>query len=119
MTKRRLFTSISIGLLALALTGCPNRKSISEINGDPGRFYDKEVTVVGRVTRNSWGGLGAGVYEVEDGTGKIWIFTERHGAPSKDGYVGVTGKVVSGFVFGGRNYGTIIRETKRRTRPNR
>ena len=119
MTGNRVFLSISIALLALGLTGCPERTRISDITRDPGRYNDKEVTVVGRVTGHSYGALGKGVFEVDDGTGRIWVLAEEYGAPAKDAYIGVTGRVVPGLTYGGRNYATAIRETRRRTRENR
>jgi hypothetical protein len=118
MKRRSLLLGVPIALLSLALTGCPERIRIGDISSDPGRFYDKEVTVGGRVVR-SYGAVGAGVYEIDDGTGKLWVVTEKYGVPSKDSYIGVTGKVVSGVTWGGRNYGNGMRETRRRTRENR
>jgi len=118
MPKSRVFFSLSIAVMALALTACPSRKSISEITADPGRYQDKEVTIVGRVTR-SYGALGYGIFEVDDGTGRIWVFTEKYGVPSKDTYIGVSGRVTPGVTYSGRNYGTGIHESKRRTREGR
>ncbi|HWC76077.1 MAG TPA: OB-fold nucleic acid binding domain-containing protein [Blastocatellia bacterium] len=118
MKKNRIFCGAFIALFALALTGCPERKQISDINGDPGRYFNKEVTVVGRVTR-SYGVAGAGVFEIDDGTGRLWIVSEKYGVPSKDQMVGVSGRIIPGVTYGGRNYGTGMRETKRRTSENR
>jgi len=118
MKKKSLVLGISIALFSLALTGCPERIKIGDISNDPGRYYDREVTVAGRVVR-SWGAAGAGVYEIDDGTGKIYVATEKYGVPSKDTYVGVTGRVVPGVTWGGRNYGNGMHETRRRTRENR
>jgi len=118
MKKAGIFLGISIALLSLALTGCPERIRIADISNNPGRFYDKEVTVAGRVVR-SYGVAGAGVYEIDDGTGKLWIATEKYGVPSKDTYIGVTGRVVNGVTWGGRNYGNGMRETRRQTRESR
>jgi hypothetical protein len=118
MNKKSLILGISIALFSLALTGCPERIKIGDISNDPGRYYDREVTVAGRVVR-SWGAAGAGVYEIDDGTGKIYVATEKYGVPSKDTYVGVTGRVVPGVTWGGRNYGNGMHETRRRTRENR
>jgi len=116
--KNRLLSSAFIALFALALTGCPERRRIGDITGDPGRFNNKEVTVVGRVTR-SYGVAGVGVFEIDDGTGKLWVLSEKYGVPSKDAYVGVSGKIIPGLTYGGRNYGTGMQETKRRTSENR
>ena len=118
MKKTNVFLGVSIALLSIALTGCPERIRIGDITNDPGRYYDREVTVVGRVVR-SYGAVGAGVYEIDDGTGKLWVATEKYGVPSKDTYIGVTGRVIPGVTWGGRNYGNGMRETRRRTRENR
>lgn len=118
MKKTNVYLGVSIALLSIALTGCPARIRIGDITNDPGRYYDREVTVVGRVVR-SYGAAGAGVYEIDDGTGKLWVATEKYGVPSKDTYVGVTGRVIPGVTWSGRNYGNGMRETRRRTRENR
>ena len=74
--KRNMFLGVSIALFSLALTGCPERIRIGDIERDPGRYYNREVTVAGRVVR-SYGAAGAGVYEVDDGT-------VRHGGSNRD-----------------------------------
>ena len=115
MTKKRsVFLGVSIALFSLALTGCPERIRIGDIEKDPGRYYNREVTVAGRVVR-SYGAAGAGIYEVDDGTGKIWVATEKYGVPGKDTYIGVTGRMTPGVTWGGRSYGNGMRETHRRT----
>jgi starvation-inducible outer membrane lipoprotein len=119
MIRNRVVFGMSVAILALVLTGCPERKRIGDITSDPGRYANKEVTVVGRVTGHSYGALDKGVFEVDDGTGRIWVLSEHYGVPSKDTYVGVTGRVVPGLTFGGRNYATALRETKRRTSERR
>jgi hypothetical protein len=116
--KPKILFSVVLALISLALTACPERIRIGDITSDPGRYHDKEVTVVGRVVR-SYGGGGAGVYEIDDGTGTLWIATEKYGVPTKDTYVGVTGKVVPGVTWAGRNYGNGMYETRRRSRETR
>lgn len=118
MKKRTILLGAFIAVLSLALTGCPERKRIGEIQSDPGRFMDKEVTVVGRVVR-SYGAGPVGIYEIDDGTGRLWIATEKYGVPSKDAYIGVTGRIIPGVTWSGRNYGTGMQETKRRSRQTR
>jgi hypothetical protein len=99
---------------ALLLTACPQQQTISRINADPGRYRNKEVAIVGRVT-DSYGVLGNGAYEIDDGTGRIWVVTQR-GVPSRGSNVGAKGKVYTGFSFGGRSFGTVLQETDRRAR---
>jgi len=103
-------------LLAITLlnTACPNQTTISKINADPGRYKNKEVGVVGTVT-DSYGVLGNGAYEIDDGTGRIWVTTTR-GVPSRGSRIGVKGTVYTGFSFGGRSFGTVLRESDRRIR---
>src|SRR5436190_12421857 len=96
------------------LTACPSETTISKINSDPGRYRDKEVAITGRVT-DSYGVLGTGAYEIDDGTGRIWVAATR-GVPSKGSRVGVKGRVHNGLTVGGRSFGTIIEESDRRVK---
>ncbi|MBI4483237.1 MAG: hypothetical protein HY652_10135 [Acidobacteria bacterium] len=112
----RVILAMSIALLAIVLTGCPDRQRIADITADPGRYYDKEVTIAGEVTR-SYGALGQGIYEIDDGTGHMWVFSGKYGVPSKEARVGATGRVIQGLTFAGTNYATVLRETRRRTHP--
>jgi len=99
---------------ALLLTACPSQTNIAKINADPGRYRNKEVGIIGRVT-DSYGVMGNGAYEIDDGTGRIWVATRR-GIPSRGSQVGTKGYVHNGFSFGGRSYGTVIEETDRRAK---
>src|SRR5215467_10866558 len=112
MTAKKTSYFVAILLLSLTLAGC-ERKSISEINADPGRFMNKEVMVAGRVTQ-SIGAFGHGIYQVDDGTGAIWVYASSRGVPSKGAMVGVKGHVTSPITFLGLNYATVIQETIRR-----
>jgi hypothetical protein len=109
--------SIGAGLVLLAtallLTACPSRQTIARINADPGRYHDKEVAIVGTVT-NSYGILDKGVYEVDDGTGRMWVSTTR-GVPTKGTRVGVKGYVYPTLNIGIKNFGVGMEETDRRT----
>ena len=78
------------------------------------------MNIEGRVT-NSYGvsipGLPVpgGVYQIDDGTGKIYVLA-RQGVPLKEARVKVEGQVTPGLTFGGRNYGTAIRERDHKVR---
>ena len=99
---------------ALLLTACPKQETISRINADPGRYRNKEVGVVGTVT-DSYGVLGNGAYEIDDGTGRLWVVTTR-GVPSRGSRVGTKGKIYTGFSWSGRSFGTVLQETDRRVK---
>src|SRR5258708_39179063 len=103
-----LFTLIACTVL---LTACPSQTTISKINADPARYKNKEVGVVGRVT-DSYGVMGTGAYEVDDGTGRIWVATTR-GVPSKGARVAVKGRVHTSFNIAGRSFGTVLEENGR------
>ncbi|HXN22642.1 MAG TPA: OB-fold nucleic acid binding domain-containing protein [Candidatus Dormibacteraeota bacterium] len=103
---------VALGVVLILLVGCESAK-ISDITRDPGHFSGKEVTIVGRVT-NSFGALNEGAFEVEDGTGHMWVIAEGFGVPSQGSRVAVTGRVQSGFSFFGKSFGTVLRQTRRR-----
>ena len=111
LLKRLGLASLLLSI-ALFLTACPSQTTISQINADPGRYRNKEVGIVGRVT-DSYGIMGQGAYELDDGTGRIWVATRR-GVPSKGARVGVKGNVINGLSFGGRSFGTVLEETGRK-----
>ena len=109
-------TAVLLALLGgtLLLTACPSQTNIAKINADPGRYQGKEVGIAGRVT-DSYGAAGIGAYEIDDGTGRIWVATKR-GVPSRGAQVGAKGYLRSGISFNGRSYGTVLEETDRRSR---
>jgi hypothetical protein len=108
---RGLFAAILLAVFFL--TGCLSHTSIAHINSDPGRFAGREVTISGRVA-DSFGALGNGVFQVDDGSGSIWVFSQNFGVPGSGNKVSVTGRVEQGFAFGGRSFGVILRQTKSR-----
>jgi hypothetical protein len=98
----------------LLLTACPSQTKISDLLADPDRYRGKEVGIAGTVT-DSYGVMGAGAYEIDDGSGKIWVATTR-GVPSRGARVGAKGYVHNGWTVRGRSFGTVMEERDRRTR---
>jgi hypothetical protein len=111
--KKAAALAVLIGGLLL-LTACPSQTNIAKIKADPDRYRGKEVGIAGTVT-DSYGVPGAGAYEIDDGTGRLWVATRR-GVPSRGSRVGAKGYVHNGFNFAGRSYGTVMEETDRRSR---
>ena len=109
-------TAVLFALLSgiFLFTACPSQTNIAKINADPGRYRNKEVGIAGTVT-NSYGVMGNGAYEIDDGTGRIWVATRR-GVPARGSRVGAKGYVHNGFNFAGRSFGTVLEETDRRSR---
>jgi len=113
MKAQRALLLACITVLVASLVGCPSRTSISDINKDPGRFSGKEVTIGGH-TSNAFGAMGNGIYQVDDGTGTMWVLSQNFGVPGNGAKVAVTGRVQQGISFGGRNYAVVLRQTKSR-----
>jgi hypothetical protein len=109
---RSIFFSVAlIGLLSVAAVA---KTSINKINADPSRYHNKKVSIEGRVT-DSYGVLGNGAYEIDDGTGRIWVVAERT-VPAKGAHVEAKGRIITGFVFSGRNMGTVLQESDRKAK---
>jgi hypothetical protein len=110
--KSRLLFITALSLMAFVLVAC-ERTTIGDITSDPGRFRDKEVNVAGKVTQ-SIGVLGKGIYQIDDGTGNLWVWSDSRGVPSKGAMVGVKGRITPTMTFLGVNYATVMRESDRR-----
>ncbi|MBI2842604.1 MAG: hypothetical protein HYX78_04315 [Armatimonadetes bacterium] len=117
--------SLIIGLVvllivsAIILSGCKDdRTMISRILERPDRYLDRNVVVAGEVTRTYGVDLiitELGAYQVDDGSGKIWVLT-RTGVPREGSVVGLKGRVESGIKVGRELVGAVIREERRRMR---
>jgi len=108
--------AIAIAMVLITMlfsAACPPRASVSDINRDPGKYANRDVSVAGRVS-NSFGAMGSGVYEVDDGTGTIWVYSQGYGVPANGSKIAVTGRISQGFSFGGRSFAVVLRETERR-----
>ncbi len=99
-------------LLTVVLAGCPQRVKIGELTSNTARYADKEVTIAGTVT-SSFGLLGSGGFEVDDGSGRIWVLSQSFGVPSKGARVGITGRVTQGATLGGRSFAVALRQTQK------
>jgi len=115
MTKHLYRVLLGGAVLATLLfaVACPPGKSIAEINRDPARYSQHEVAIRGTVV-SSWGALGTGMFEIDDGTGKIWVLSSNYGVPSRGTRVGVAGTIMPTFSLGGRSFASVMRETQRR-----
>jgi hypothetical protein len=87
---------VGLAFMALLLTSCV--KTINEIKAEPDRYVNKDVGIKGQVTE-SFSVLGRGAYQVDDGTGKLWVVSQK-GVPRKGARVAVKGKIRDGFDLG-------------------
>ena len=113
-TSRRISFLLLLLVGTFLFTACPERTSISKVLSDPAKYRNKEVGITGRVT-DAYGVLDMGAYEIDDGTGKIWVVTRR-GVPSRGSQVGAKGRIYTGFNLGGRSFGTVLEESDRRAK---
>jgi hypothetical protein len=112
MTAKRIAYFVLVLSLGLVLVAC-ERTKIGDITADPGRFMDKSLNVAGQVTQ-SIGFMGKGIYQIDDGTGRLWVLANGRGVPSKGAMVGVKGRVTPTVTFLGINYATVMQESDRR-----
>jgi hypothetical protein len=100
-----------VAAVSLFLTGCGTVR-IGRILDEPTRYRNRTVRVNGRVDA-SFGAIVTGVYRVDDGTGTIYVLSNR-GVPRAGSSVTVKGTVQSGITVGTRSFGTSIREESHR-----
>src|SRR5215472_16545430 len=96
--RQRPFPLLLLIAFTLLLAGCPRTTKIVDIEKEPGKYTSKDVIVSGRVS-TSYGALGSGMFQVDDGSGNK---------------VSVTGRISQGFSFGGRSFAIILRQTQPR-----
>src|SRR5215813_14152454 len=95
----KVWPLIIVVCAAFTLVAC-ERRSINQILADPDRYANREVGVIGKVVQ-SYSVLGHGAYQIEDGTGKLWVVSYNgKGVPRKGARVGVKGKIQDGFDLG-------------------
>ncbi|MBI2815434.1 MAG: hypothetical protein HYX72_00695 [Acidobacteria bacterium] len=109
MIRHPKFLLLPLLAAPLFLAGCA-ATTIARIKADPSRYQSKNVAVRGTVV-NSVGVLSTGGYEVDDGTGRIYVISNR-GVPSSGTRVTVEGRVFSGATILGQAMGVAIRESK-------
>jgi hypothetical protein len=115
MLKRRTLLLLPLLLVTLAGLAACERTTIGKINANPDRYMNKEVGISGTVTDSYGVPFVGGAYELDDGTGKIWVISER-GVPSRGARVGVKGRVFSGPALRGRIFGTALQEQERKSK---
>jgi hypothetical protein len=78
------------GALGLTLAGC-RETTIRKLLGEPNRYANEEVGLVGDVVKSA-SLLGRGAYQLDDGTGTIWVVSSK-GVPRQGARVAVRGRV--------------------------
>jgi RecJ-like exonuclease len=86
---------------------------IADIAKDPGHYAGKDVSIEGDVSE-SFSALGNGVFQIDDGSGRMWGYSQNFGTPGNGSKRVVTGRVEQSFALGGRSFGIILRQTQDR-----
>jgi len=98
VNSKSAFWAVVLALsAAFLLSGCAPR-TINHILADPSRYSNKEVRIEGSVTE-SYSILGKGAYQIDDGTGKLWIVAQK-GVPRQGARVTAKGKIKDGLNLG-------------------
>jgi hypothetical protein len=111
--------AVLLALGVLLIVGCgSNITKISKILEQPDNYMGKTVEIAGTITKAYGVDLvisQAGAYQVDDGTGKIWV-TTSNGEPSEGAKVWVKGNVARGVKILGQSFGAVIHESERKTK---
>ena len=87
---RRAAAAAAVLALSLGLVAC-RETTIARILAEPNRYHDDEVALKGDVIKSA-SVLGHGAYQLDDGTGTIWVVSSK-GVPREGARVVVRGKV--------------------------
>jgi hypothetical protein len=82
-----LSVAAALGLLA---AGC-SHMTVNRLLAEPNRYANRDVTLHGDVIKSA-SVLGHGAYQLDDGTGTIWVVSNR-GVPRQGARIKVKGRV--------------------------
>ncbi len=97
-------------MLIFLISGCGFHTRISKIKHEPQKYADKQVSIKGNVVETA--GIPfvqKGIYQVSDGTGKIWVVSQKR-RPARGEKVTVKGKLRTGLSIGNQTFGIAIVE---------
>ncbi len=99
-------------ILIVVLIQCAASVRIGDVKNTPSRFHNKKVTLSGTVDETiTLPILGVGVYQLNDGTGTIWVKPKEMTAEKGD-RIRVTGTIKVGLTISGKSFGLILIESK-------
>ena len=98
----------------LVISGCKGTTPIKTLLDDPGRSNGKQVQIAGEVTKSP-AMPGSYAFEVDDGTGKIFVISKEHGTPPEGTKVVVKGVFYASFSSQTQEFAAVV-ETEPRKR---
>lgn len=104
---RRFRAGLLFGLAVLGLNACAQTIKIRDLLDRPQEYNGKTVEVEGTVTQSA-AVLGAGAFEIDDGTGKIYVVSKGQGVPRQGAKTKAKGRFESVFSILGQTMAAIV-----------
>ena len=96
-----------LGAIVLGLGACAPTVRIRDLLDRPQEYDGRTVKIEGTVTRSA-GLFGTGAYEVDDGTGTIFVVAQGSGVPREGAKTKAKGRFESVFSLAGRTIAAIV-----------
>ena len=106
-TFARVRASLMLGMMLVSLSACSRTIRIRDLLDRPQEYDGKTVQVEGTVTQSA-GILGTGAYEIDDGTGRIYVVARGGGVPREGAKTKARGRFESLFNLLGRTMAAIV-----------
>lgn len=103
----RVRTSLMLGMVLVGLSACSRTIRIRDLLDRPQEYDGKTVQVEGTVTQSA-GVLGTGAFEIDDGTGRIYVIARGQGVPREGAKTKAKGRFESVFSLLGRTMAAIV-----------
>lgn len=104
---RRVRASLALGVVLVGLNACSRTIRIRDLLDRPQEYDGKTVQVEGTVTQSA-GVLGTGAFEIDDGTGRIYVIARGQGVPREGAKTKAQGRFESVFSLLGRTIAAIV-----------
>ena len=104
---RRVRAGLTLGMLLVGLNACSRTIRVRDLLDRPQEYDGKTVQVEGTVTQSA-GVLGTGAFEIDDGTGRIFVIARGQGVPQQGAKTKAEGRFESVFSFLGRTIAAIV-----------
>ena len=111
---RRVRASLVLGIVLVGLTACSRTIRIRDLLDRPQEYDGKTVQVEGTVTQSA-GVLGTGAFEIDDGTGRIYVIARGQGIPREGAKTKAEGRFESVISFLGRTMASSQRSCSSRS----
>jgi hypothetical protein len=104
---RRIRASLMLLTVLVGLNGCSRTIRIRDLLDQPQEYNGKTVQVEGTVTQSA-GVLGTGAFEIDDGSGRIYVIARGQGVPREGAKTKAEGRFEAVFSFLGRTMAAIV-----------